>query len=96
MRAGGDFGYFDVPAAFYERTSIWYREKPDTPIEKEWIIPANGTIASIHSAAHLVSQNRPILMFTPVYGVFKDVASHFWRNRHAAAYQQRSVLRDRF
>lgn len=75
--AGGDFGYFDVPAAFYENIQSWYRDKLDTPIEKEWIIPANGTIASIHSAAHLVSQNRPILMFTPVYGVFKDVAAHF-------------------
>lgn len=73
----GDFGYFDVPENFYDTIQAWYRDKLGTPIEKEWIVPANGTIASLHFAADFVSKGRPILMLTPVYGVFKDIATNF-------------------
>ena len=48
-----------------------------TKIDKSWIVPANGTIASLHLAADIVSKNKPILIFTPVYGVFKDIATNF-------------------
>lgn len=73
----GDFGYFDVLDSFYDTIQSWYQDKLDTPIEKEWIVPANGTIASMHFAADLVSKGQPIMMLTPVYGVFKDIASNF-------------------
>lgn len=46
-------------------------------IDESWIVPANGTIASLHFAADAVSKNNPILIFTPVYGVFKDIATNF-------------------
>lgn len=46
-------------------------------IDESWIVPANGTIASLHLAADAVSKNNPILIFTPVYGVFKDIATNF-------------------
>ncbi len=73
----GDFGYFDVPDSFYDTIQAWYRDKLKTPIEKEWLVPANGTIASMHFAADLVSKGQPIMMLTPVYGVFKDIATNF-------------------
>lgn len=73
----GDFGYFDVQDSFYGNIQSWYKDKLGTPIEKEWIVPANGTIASLHFAADLVSNGRPIMMLTPVYGVFKDIAKNF-------------------
>ena len=73
----GDFGYFDVLDSFYDTIQAWYRDKLETLIEKEWIVPANGTIASMHFAADLVSKGRPIMMLTPVYGVFKDIAMNF-------------------
>lgn len=73
----GDFGYFDVLDSFYDTIQAWYRDKLRTPVEKEWIVPANGTIASLHFAAALVSKGQPIMMLTPVYGVFKDIAMNF-------------------
>lgn len=73
----GDFGYFDVLDSFYDNIQAWYRDKLETPIEKDWIVPANGTIASMHFAADLVSNGQPIMLLTPVYGVFKDIATHF-------------------
>lgn len=73
----GDFGYFDVPDSFYSIIKSWYLDKLETPIEKEWIVPANGTIASMYFAADLVSKGQPIMMLTPVYGVFKDIATNF-------------------
>ncbi|WP_319469880.1 aminotransferase class I/II-fold pyridoxal phosphate-dependent enzyme [uncultured Trichococcus sp.] len=73
----GDFGYFDVQGSFYDAIQSWYKDKLGTPVEKEWIVPANGTIASMHFAADLVSKGKPIMMLTPVYGVFKDIATNF-------------------
>lgn len=73
----GDFGYFDVSDAFFNSIVDWYQSKLRTSIDKSWIIPANGTIASLYLAAHVVADNKPILLFTPVYGVFKDIASNF-------------------
>ncbi|QQP70055.1 aminotransferase class I/II-fold pyridoxal phosphate-dependent enzyme [Carnobacterium sp. CS13] len=73
----GDFGYFDISDAFFNSIVNWYQSKLMTSIDKSWIIPANGTIASLHLAAHAVADDKPILIFTPVYGVFKDIASNF-------------------
>ncbi|CZQ90477.1 MalY/PatB family protein [Trichococcus collinsii] len=73
----GDFGYFDVLDSFYDNIQSWYKTKLETPIKKEWIVPANGTIASMHFAADLVSKGQPIMFLTPVYGVFKDIAMNF-------------------
>lgn len=73
----GDFGYFDVQDSFYDAIQSWYKDRLGIPIEKEWIVPANGTIASMHFAADLVSKCKPIMMLTPVYGVFKDIATNF-------------------
>ena len=49
----GDFGYFDVQVNFYDAIQSWYKDKLGTPVEKEWIVPANGTIASMHFAAYI-------------------------------------------
>lgn len=73
----GDFGYFDVSDAFFNSIVDWYQSKLRTSIDKSWVIPANGTIASLHLTAHAVADDKPILLFTPVYGVFKDIASNF-------------------
>lgn len=73
----GDFGYFDISDAFLNSIVNWYQSKLMTSIDKSWIIPANGTIASLHLAAHAVADDKSILIFTPVYGVFKDIASNF-------------------
>ena len=73
----GDFGYFDVSDFFYTSIIGWYQNKLKTKVDRSWIIPANGTIASLHLAADAVSKNNPILIFTPVYGVFKDIATNF-------------------
>lgn len=73
----GDFGYFDVQDSFYDAIQSWYKDKLGTSVEKEWIVPVNGTIASMHFAADLVSKGKPIMMLTPVYGVFKNIATNF-------------------
>ncbi|MGB6178602.1 aminotransferase class I/II-fold pyridoxal phosphate-dependent enzyme [Carnobacterium sp.] len=72
-----DFGYFDVSKLFFTSIVSWYQHKLKINIDESWIVPANGTIASLHLAADAVSKNNPILIFTPVYGVFKDIATNF-------------------
>ena len=70
----GDFGYFDVMDEFKESVNRWYKTLLNRDIEKEWVLPGIGTIASINfTMKSLLNECDKALIFTPVYGPFKDV-----------------------
>lgn len=72
-----DYGYFDIPETFYESIISWHKKIHQRRIKKDWIIPANGTIAAMHMVAESVMKGDNFLLLTPVYGGFKDLTSEF-------------------
>ncbi|MDN6731346.1 MAG: aminotransferase class I/II-fold pyridoxal phosphate-dependent enzyme [Atopostipes suicloacalis] len=75
--ARDDYGYFDIPDSFYESIISWQKRIHQRLIKKEWIIPANGTIAAMHIVAEALMKGDNFLVLTPVYGGFKDLSSQF-------------------
>lgn len=70
----GDFGYFDVKNSFYNSVKEWYKEQYKCDIKKEWIVPSIGALTSMNLIVeNIFDINDKILIFTPVYGPFKDV-----------------------
>lgn len=73
----GDFGYFDVKKSFYNSVIKWYKNKYNCEIEKNWIVPSISAIATMNVILeYLFHKNDRILIFTPVYGPFKDVITN--------------------
>ncbi|RDY25612.1 aminotransferase class I/II-fold pyridoxal phosphate-dependent enzyme [Romboutsia weinsteinii] len=70
----GDFGYFDVLNKFSESIFNWYKNFNGIYINKNWIMPGIGTLASMNLVVKtMLNQNDNVLIFTPVYGPFKDI-----------------------
>ena len=70
----GDFGYFDVKNSFYNSVKEWYKEQYNCDIKREWIVPSIGALTSMNLIIeNIFDINDKILIFTPVYGPFKDV-----------------------
>ena len=70
----GDFGYFDVKNSFYNSVKEWYKEQYKCDIKKEWIVTSIGALTSMNLIVeNIFDINDKILIFTPVYGPFKDV-----------------------
>ncbi|MFQ9308689.1 MAG: MalY/PatB family protein [Paraclostridium sordellii] len=73
----GDFGYFDVLDKFNESIVNWYKNLNDIDIDKKLILPGIGTLASMNIVVKaLLNKNDNILIFTPVYGPFKDIVEN--------------------
>lgn len=72
-----DFGYFDIPDSFYTSIISWQENIHQRTIKKDWIIPANGTIAAMHMVAEALMKDDNFLVLTPVYGGFKDLTTTF-------------------
>lgn len=69
----GDFGYFDVKDSFYNSIEKWYKEQYKCDIKREWIVPSIGALTSMNLIIeNIFDKNDKILIFTPVYGPFKD------------------------
>lgn len=72
--ASGDFGYFDIKESFYSSVNKWYKEKYSCDIENKWIVPSIGALSCMNLLVDkLFSKDDNILIFTPVYGPFKDI-----------------------
>lgn len=70
----GDFGYFDVIDSFYDSVIWWYKKNYSCSIKKEWIVPSIGALSSMHLIVEKIFNKKDnLLIFTPVYGPFKDV-----------------------
>ncbi|MDE8071635.1 aminotransferase class I/II-fold pyridoxal phosphate-dependent enzyme [Erysipelothrix rhusiopathiae] len=72
-----DFGYFDVTDSYYQSIVTWHKNNHNLAIKPDWIIPANGTITSLHFVMDTLNQKGNILLMTPVYGVFQSIADRF-------------------
>lgn len=69
-----DFGYFDVRDSFYDSVIWWYKKNYSCSIKKEWIVPSIGALSSMHLIVEKIFNKKDnLLIFTPVYGPFKDV-----------------------
>lgn len=70
----GDFGYFDIMGKFNESIFNWYKNFNKIHINKDWIMPGIGTLASMNLVAKtMLNKGDSVLIFTPVYGPFKDI-----------------------
>lgn len=70
----GDFGYFDVRDSFYDSVIWRYKKNYSCSIKKEWIVPSIGALSSMHLIVEKIFNKKDnLLIFTPVYGPFKDV-----------------------
>ena len=70
----GDFGYFDVRDSFYDSVIWWYKKNYSCSIKKEWIVPSIGALSSMHLIVEKIFNKKDnLLIFTPVYGPFKEV-----------------------
>ena len=70
----GDFGYFDIKDSFMNSIKEWYKNKYNCYIENEWIVPSIGALTSMNIfMKHFFDKGDNILIFTPVYGPFKDI-----------------------
>lgn len=73
----GDFGYFDVKDSFYNSVVEWYKKSYSCDIKKEWIVPSIGALSSMHLIVEKIFNKKDnLLIFTPVYGPFKDVVKN--------------------
>src|SRR5437868_5789204 len=70
----GDFGYFDISESFYTRVKDWYKNQYECDIKTNWIVPSVGALTSMNLIVEkMFDKDDKILIFTPVYGPFKDI-----------------------
>lgn len=70
----GAFGYSIPGDGYYEAVSGWFERHHGYKVEKEWIVPMCGVVASLHTIiATFVEKNQNISFLTPVYNPFYDV-----------------------
>lgn len=70
----GDFGYFDILEDFNKSIINWYKKFTNRKINNEWILPGIGTLASMNIVVKsMLNIGDSTLIFTPVYGPFKDI-----------------------
>ena len=73
----GDFGYFDVKEGFYDSTISWYKDRYKVNVKREDIVPSIGALSSMNLIVEkMFNKGDSILIFTPVYGPFKDVVEN--------------------
>ncbi|MDO7203077.1 aminotransferase class I/II-fold pyridoxal phosphate-dependent enzyme [Paraclostridium bifermentans] len=62
---------------FNESIANWYKKINDIEIDKNIILPGIGTLASMNLVAKtLLNKNDSVLIFTPVYGPFRDIVEN--------------------
>ena len=70
----GDFGYFDVLDKFRESVVKWNKNLNNIDIDKKCVMPGIGTLASMNLVVKsILDKGDNVLIFTPVYGPFKDI-----------------------
>ncbi|MEG1483656.1 MalY/PatB family protein [Clostridium sp.] len=72
----GDFGYFNIQSTFNESIINWYKNIYNINIKEEWLMAGIGTITTIKfSLSALLNKGDGVVVFTPVYGPFRDVVN---------------------
>jgi len=69
--ARGVFGYADVPGAWYDAYTGWWRERHGLAMDPEALVFCTGVIPAISSTVRkLTTPNEKVIIQTPVYGIF--------------------------
>lgn len=67
----GIFGYTEIPDAFYDAITRWWKKKYGFTLEKEWLIPVSGVIPALSAAIQSLSKKGDhIIIQSPVYNHF--------------------------
>ena len=67
----GIFGYTEIPDAFYDAITRWWKRRYDFNLDKEWLIPVSGVIPALSAAIQSLSKKGDhVLVQSPVYNHF--------------------------
>lgn len=67
----GVYGYNAVPDRFKEAICSWYKNRYDSLIDKEWIVPMTGVILEIRILLEILTKEKEgVILQTPVYHTF--------------------------
>lgn len=70
----GVYGYNKVPEEFYDCIVSWYKNRYNSFINKEWIVPSTGVILEIRILLDIISEEgEGIILQTPVYHTFHQL-----------------------
>jgi len=70
----GVYGYNLIPNRFKESIASWYKNRYNSNLKEEWIIPSTGVILEIRILLDvLTKENDGIILQTPVYHTFHKV-----------------------
>ena len=67
------YGYSAVLDAYFDAFIGWYRRRWDLEVQREWIIPAHGSVSAINDAIRAFTNvGDGVILCRPVYGHFTD------------------------
>jgi cystathionine beta-lyase len=67
----GIFGYTEVPEAFYDAITRWWKRRYGFTVEKEWLVPVSGVIPALSAAVQsLCKTGDKVIIQSPVYNHF--------------------------
>lgn len=70
----GVYGYNFIPDRFYKAISSWYKNRYNSVVKEEWIIPSTGVILEIRILLDILTkENDGVILQTPVYHTFHSV-----------------------
>lgn len=79
--AHGIYGYANPPCAMRQTLSHWSRTHYDWAVEEDWQHWLPGVVPALHVAAQaLCAPNEEIMVLTPIYPPFLNVAEHTGRS----------------
>ena len=77
----GIYGYNLIPDRFNKAVVSWYKNRYDSTIKEDWIIPTTGVILGIRLLLEvLTKEGDGVILQTPVYHTFHKVINTMKRN----------------
>ena len=74
-------GYTQATDAYFDAVMLWMRKRHGWDVQKEWIVPAPGVVASLGIAVSaLTNPGDGVIIMTPVYYPFYMVVKHTGRS----------------
>lgn len=67
----GIYGYTDIPEAWYQAYTAWWKNRHNFIIQRDWLIFCTGIVPAISSIVRkLTTPAEKVLIQTPVYNIF--------------------------
>ena len=80
-------GYTDVPNSLTEAFQAWLLHHFDWSVRPEWVVWLPGIVPGLNMAARLLSDNARMLVPTPIYYPFLDLAKNAGKQHCGVALQ---------